>query len=194
VDTGVDTGADTGADNGGASSSADVDGLSALISRSIEDGKSAHVTLDMCDRGSGEGDVRFGGDAPAMQLSLDMPGREAEMRLVDGSVYMAVPGREGKFLKMDVGDAGSTLGMDPSQAIEQLVDGGADAQDLGDGHWQLTKDGTTTDLYAGDDGFLERIEVEGDDSGTYTMTFSDWGKEVDVEAPSASDVMRMPGT
>jgi len=191
TENGADTGSATGSGDPG---SADVDSLSALVTRSIEDGKSAHVTLDMGSQGTGEGDVRFSGDSPAMRLSLDMSGRKSEMRLVDGTVYMAAPGRDGKFLRMDVGDAGSALGVDPSQAIQKLVEDGADAKDLGGGHWQLTKDGATTDLYAGDDGFLRRIEVDGGDAGTYSMTFSDWGEEVDVEAPSAADVMRMPGT
>ena len=167
--------------------------LADVIAKSVNEGRSAHVTLDMGTQGSGEGDVSFDGDSSVMQLNLDMSGRKTEMRLVDGTVYMAVPGQSDKFLKMDVGGAASQLGVDPSQALEQLEKSGADAEDLGDGHWRISKDGSTTDLYVGDDGYLERIEVEA--SGrSVTMTYSDWGKKVTVTAPPASDVMKMPGS
>jgi hypothetical protein len=194
----ADPSATTSSPSAPSSSSAGTEGatksLGDVIAKSVDEGKSAHVTIDMGGNGSGEGDVGFDGDASVMQLNLDMSGRKTEMRLVDGTVYMKVPGQSGKFLKMDVGGAASKLGVDPSEALTQLEKSGADAEDLGDGNWRISKDGATTDLYVGDDGYLERIEVKAASGGTVTMTYSDWGKKVEVKAPPASDVMRMPGS
>lgn len=167
--------------------------LADVLAKSMKDGKSAHVTLDMGSQGSGEGDVSFDGDAPAMQMKMQVAGQKTEMRLVDGTVYVGMPGQDGKFVKMAAGQAGTALGIDPTQALEQLEKSGGTAKDLGEGHWQISKDGVKTDLFVGEDGYLEKIEVEGAGSQTITMTYSNWGKDVSVEAPAASDIVKMPG-
>jgi hypothetical protein len=167
--------------------------LADVLAKSMKEGRSAHVTIDMNGQGSGEGDVSFAGGSQAMQLKMEVAGQKTEVRMVDGGVYVAVPGQGGKFMKMELGQAGQMLGMDPSKALEELEKSGADAQDLGDGHWRLTKDGVTTDLYVGADGYLQKIVVTNGSTQAATMTFSDWGSKVTVERPPAADTIPMPG-
>jgi hypothetical protein len=79
---------------------------------------SAHGALDMT------------GSTPAMQMSMDLTGTgtPTDMRLVGGSMYMTVPGTDGKYLKLDLNDPkgplagfGDTLGsMDPQAMIDQM--------------------------------------------------------------------------
>ena len=50
------------------------------------------------------------------------------------------------------------------------------------------------DLWFDDDGLFRRMEADlGPDDGTMTMEFSDWGEDVTIEAPPASDVNEVPG-
>jgi hypothetical protein len=166
--------------------------LAAVLARTVKEGSSAHLTLDLGRQGSGEGDMTFDDDAPALQLRVSFGSRTTEIRVVDGTLYVAVPGRDGKFLKMDLGQAGSALGIDPSRALEELQRKSGDFTEVGDGHWQARHDGVTTDLFVGDDGYPEKIQVEGVGSQTMTMTFSDWGEKVTVKAPAAADVVAGP--
>jgi hypothetical protein len=50
----------------------------------------------------------------------------------------------------------------------------------------------TYDLWTDDDGLLRQTEIALGDLGSVTMTMSDWGEPVDIEAPPADDVMEMP--
>lgn len=161
-----------------------------VIADSIEKGKTAHVTIEMEGQMSGEGDMSFTSGEPAMDMTMTMSGQEVRMIMVGGIVYMGMPGSEGKFMKIDPAQAGMTAGIDPSQMLEQLrsMEGG---EDLGDGHYRYVQGGATTDLYVGDDDLLERIEVD-TGSGKVLMTYSDWGKDVSIEAPPAADVTEMP--
>ncbi|MDH2415904.1 hypothetical protein [Nocardioides sp. CER19] len=178
----------TTADSSGARRS-----LADVLAKSMTEGKTAHITVDMSGQGSGEGDVSFAGGSQSMQLRMQVGGQKTEVRMVDGGVYVAVPGQDGKFMKMELGQAGQMLGMDPSQALEELEKSGADAQDLGNGHWRLSKDGVTTDIYVGSDGYLQKIVVSSGSAQTVTMTFSDWGRKITVQRPPAADTVPMPG-
>ena len=50
----------------------------------------------------------------------------------------------------------------------------------------------TYDLWTDDDGMLNQTKIALGDLGSVTMTLSDWGEPVDIEAPPASDVMKLP--
>ena len=50
----------------------------------------------------------------------------------------------------------------------------------------------TYDLWTDDDGMLRQTKIALGDLGSVTMTMSDWGDPVDIEAPPADDVMEMP--
>lgn len=168
------------------------DSLADVLSRAVQQGGSAHVTLDLGSRGSGEGDMVLGDGGPAMQLRLSFGGRTTEIRLVDGKVYVAAPGRDGKYMKLDVGRSGAALGIDPSQALDELEKRSGDFELVGDGHWRATHDGVRTDVLVGADGYPAKVQVAGAGDQTMTMTFSDWGQEVTVEAPAAGDLVAGP--
>ncbi|GAB7007317.1 hypothetical protein JCM18899A_47920 [Nocardioides sp. AN3] len=172
--------------------SGDASGLVDAMTRTLTEGKSAHITLDMGSQGSGEGDVVFAGKDSAMQLRLKTAGQTTQMRLVDTAIYVQVPGQQGKWMKMSAGQAGSALAMDPSRTLEQLKAAGGSAKDLGDGHWQVSQGAVTTDVYVGEDGYLDKVETSAGAGATMTMTYSDWGKRVSVEAPPRSDIVDMP--
>jgi hypothetical protein len=127
-----------------------------------------------------------------MQLSMKVAGQTTQMRFVDGNIYVAAPGQSGKWMKMSAGQAGSALAMDPSQTLEKLKNSGGAAKDLGDGHWQISQAGVTTDVYVGSEGFLDKVETATGATGKMTMTYSDWGKKVSVDAPPKSDIVEMP--
>jgi len=50
----------------------------------------------------------------------------------------------------------------------------------------------TYDVWTDQDGMLRQTEVALGDLGSVTTTMSDWGDPVDIEAPPADDVMKMP--
>jgi LppX_LprAFG lipoprotein len=50
----------------------------------------------------------------------------------------------------------------------------------------------TYDLWTDDDGMLRQTEIQLGDLGSVTMTMSDWGEPVDIQAPPAGDVVEMP--
>lgn len=97
----------------------------------------AHETLKMSmgSNGSltGEGDVDYSTDTPAMKMTMnmDMTGGNGsiEMRLVDGVMYMTIPGMaDGKFVKFDLNDPNSPFGslatqLDPQEAFKSLEQG-----------------------------------------------------------------------
>lgn len=177
----------------GASGSSGASGLADALSKSITEGKSAHVTMEMGTQGTGEGDMSFDSGKPAMQLTMKVAGQTTQMRLVDGVVYIGAPTQAGKFMKVDAAQASSLASLDPSKALDELEKVSGNAKDLGDGHWQLSQSGATTDVWVGDNGYLDKVSVSGTAAGAITMTYSDWGKKVDVKAPSAGDIVTMPG-
>ena len=167
--------------------------LADVLSRTVRDGRSAHVTFDLGRQGGGEGDITFGHGTPAMRLRVSFGSHQSEVRLVDGKVYVQVPGGGGKFVKMDLGQAGSALGIDPTKALDELQKKRRDFTKVGDGHWRAADDGVTTDVFVGSDGFPEKVQVAGGDDRTMTTTFSDWGEQVTVKAPAAGDLVAGPG-
>lgn len=161
-----------------------------VIATAMEKGKTAHITMTMADQLDAEGDIDLSEGAPAMDLTMRMQGQQVRMLMVDGVVYMKMPQTGDKFMKIDAAQAGAMGTFDPSQMLEQLrqMKGG---EDLGDGHYRYSQDGATTDLYVGDDDLIERIVVDAG-TGKIEMTYSDWGKDVDIDAPAAKDVTEMP--
>ena len=118
----------------------------------------AHETLKMSmgttGTLTGEGDVDYSSDSPAMQMTMktDMTGASGsiEMRLVDGVMYMTIPGMAGgKFVKFDLNDPSSPFGslatqLDPQEAFKSFEAGIKSVTYVGaeDGldHYQVTVD------------------------------------------------------
>ena len=193
-DDAVDTAAEpaTAAPSTAAAADAPAGSLGDVLSRTVREGRSAHVTVDLGRQGGGEGDIAFADGAPAMRLSISFGSYTTEVRVVDGTVYVEVPGRDGKFMKMDLGQAGSALGVDPSQALAELQERSGDFKQVEDGHWRAAHDGVTTDVLVGSDGFPAKVQVAASDDRTMTVTFSDWGEKVSVKAPAAGDLVSGP--
>ena len=65
------------------------------------------AALFVCVLGS-----RYTGDSTAMQMEMTLPTGRALVRLVDGVMYLAMPGMtpEGKYLKLDTNDPNSPFG------------------------------------------------------------------------------------
>ncbi len=60
-----------------------------------------------------EGEVDYTTDPPSMAMTMEVPGApdDIEMRMVEGAVYMTVPGiAEDKFLKIDLDEPGNPFG------------------------------------------------------------------------------------
>lgn len=225
VDTSESASAEPEAQSGGY----DADELISAMKAAVADKESAHLTL----KGggpqgmNGEGDVSYAGDSTAMQMEMTLPTGKALVRLVDGVMYLAMPGMtpEGKFLKLDTkdpnspfGDLGGVLQGDPLSSFDAFDAGLEEATYVGaedvDGeqldHYVLTVDakkaaeaqgsqvpsgtGTVTyDLWIDDQDLMRRLEFGNGMTGM-TMTLSDWGKPVTVEAPPASAIMELPGS
>jgi len=138
----------------------------------VEGFTTAHVTMDVAaDQGdmSGEGDIELTDGNLAMAMDMSMPALgdgKVEMRLVDGFMYMKMPGQSGgKFIKMDLSDPSGPLGnlggltdaFDPSKSFDTFAEGLTKVVDLGeddlDGeeldHYRLTIDTSKVEAFEG---------------------------------------------
>jgi hypothetical protein len=89
------------------------------------------MTMDMSGQQiSADGALDLTGESPAMAMSMNLggTGTAEDMRLVGGSMYIAVPGGNGTFMKLDLSDPhgplgsmGNTLGsLDPQSLLDQV--------------------------------------------------------------------------
>jgi hypothetical protein len=77
------------------------------------------------------GVIDMTGEHPAMRMTMDLSGMgtPSDLRLVDQTVYIQVPGTKGKFYKVDLTDPNGPLGalggtldkMDPNSLMAQLT-------------------------------------------------------------------------
>ena len=177
---------------------------------------------------SGEGDVDYSGDTPAvaMTMSSEVFGADdAEVRLVDGVMYLDIGGlTQGKFWKLDLDDPDSPFGalgsqLDPKSSVEVLEKGlksvtYVGAEDSLD-HYTATVDPQALvdhmggamgseaapslpdsfeyDVWLDDENRVNKLTTTMGDVGSVEMTLSDFGAEVDIEAPPADDITEMPG-
>lgn len=209
----------------------DIDDFLADLREGTENMDSAHMTMTMDVMGqkmSGEGDIKYDGETPSMAMKMSMGAQGSmEMRMVDGFLYMKMPGQGGdKWLKMDMEKAMSELGMgdlmeqmDPAAGFETYADAFTAATLVGeekvDGedtkHYTVTLDtskvesfqklptGTDLpktldyDIWLDDDNRMRKTLIAIPGGGTVEMVISDFGKDVDVKAPPASEITDMPG-
>lgn len=191
-----------------------------------QDAESFEITMQMVTQGEtvdATGAVLNGDslETTQMQLNMEVPGAgTAELRLVDGIMYMQIP--DLGWVSMDLGEAASTLGMDPNsfnpagqieafnEALISLEASGEpeeidgvqaqpytlllDTQALqqADGLEGFEDadlpDQIEAQMWVGPDDLPRRVVTDlGTDS--VTMTMSNWGTDVSVEAPPADEVM-----
>lgn len=175
-----------------ASTSGSGGALAQKLQKVFKDGKSAHVTMDLGSTGKGQGDIDFASTKPSLDLTIaGGQAGSAEVRLVDGVMYLKSSMAGQKWLKMDSSVAGSA-GFDPSTMFDQLknVKGGTD---LGNGHWKVEEgNGISADLYFDSNDLLQKSVVTGAGTGPITVTYSNWGEQVSVQAPPKDQVTEMP--
>jgi hypothetical protein len=86
------------------------------------------------------------GDSLAMQMNVDMTGMgtPTEMRLVDRTMYVGVPGTTNKFYKVDLDDSKGPLGALGDDAFSNLDPGSLTSQMSAQVFKKVTDRGTTT--------------------------------------------------
>ena len=92
----------------------------------------AHLTMETEGQMSlsAEGDVDYSTSPPSMAMTMDNPmsADGMDVRLVDGTFYMSVPGGGEKFMSYDLGDPSNPLGgdfteqLDPATAFDGFED------------------------------------------------------------------------
>ncbi len=194
------------------------------MASAMESATTAHVTLSSAGGGqdlAAEGDIDFSSDPPAMQMTMSVAqlGDGIEMRLVDGAMYMQIPGMsDGKFIKTSLDDPTNPMGsmtdqMDPRAQFSTMQDAVKSVTFVGDEeidgeslkHYKVVLDGTkmvnqqgvtmpdevTYDMWVDDSDRLRQMSFE--TAGvTITTTISDWGKNVRIRAPRPAQIMEMP--
>ncbi|MGZ6744730.1 MAG: hypothetical protein ACXVD0_02385 [Nocardioides sp.] len=191
----------------------------------------AHETMTMTLGASGnltgEGDVDYSSGSPSMSMSMKSAQESGrlEIRLVDRTMYMTIPGMAGgKFIKMNLDDPNSPFGsmgvqLDPADALKTFAKGITGVTYVGTegalGHYRVTVDSKkmmaelgstagqaaldalpptlTYDVWLDDQDRVNKMTMDMGTSGTMEMELSDFGKDVHVEAPPASQVTTMPG-
>jgi hypothetical protein len=129
------------------------------MSDAIQKYHSTHLNLSIGSAVTAVGDVAYQGSAPLMQLAMTFSGQKAELRFVDDTAYLSIPGLTpaGKFLavKPDNAMMGSLVNelksFGPDGAISMLRGSVKGFQDLGtttiDGrqvrHYRITVDPAT---------------------------------------------------
>ena len=152
----------------------------------IEGFTSAHMTMEVASPSgdmSGEGDMELSGDKLAMAMTMSMPALgdgEAEVRLVDGFMYMKMPGQtDGKFIKLDLSDPSGPLAslgsltdaFDPTRSFDMFAEGLTKVVDLGEAdldgetldHYRLTIDTSKVEAFKdlpGASGIPETLDYE----------------------------------
>jgi len=99
--------------------------FSALLEAAVDKATTAHVAMDLGGAGRGEGDTDFTTSPPSLSMKLTMAqlGGEAEVRLVDGSVYVYSPLLGERWMEFSLDDPDSPLGalgsqLDPTRQLE----------------------------------------------------------------------------
>lgn len=168
-----------------------------------------------------EGVVDYTRREPAMRMKMsggdDQGGLQTEMIMVDGAVYMQM-GQEDQYIKMDTSAAGADIGrMDPGANLSNFSAGISELTLVGEEkvggetthHYlavidtsKLTQDNPVAGadakkldyhVWLGTDNLVRKFSLDaGDGLGAMEMTFSDWGKPVDVKAPPKDKVTEMP--
>lgn len=167
--------------------------LDGLLEKSLARG-GAHVEMALpATKGTGSGDVDFSSDAPEVDLTIKEPGQPpARVIVADGAMYGHQKNQnDDKFMVLDEGSFDiSAFGLDPSSLLEE-VKTFKDGEDLGGGHFRFAQDGRAVDFYLGPDQLLQRMSLTGG-LPSVELTWSDWGKDVDIQAPAAARILATP--
>ncbi|MGH3413394.1 MAG: hypothetical protein ACRDPH_09980 [Marmoricola sp.] len=76
--------------------------FASVVSRAVQQKKSAHMTMSMGSQMQGVGDVKYAAGGPEMKMTMTMGGHKMQMRYVDQAMYLKAAGLPSgnKFLKI----------------------------------------------------------------------------------------------
>lgn len=188
-----------------------------LLATSMQRGRTASLTSDISGA-TMSGVVDYTRDQPAMRMELEAPGDgvSTDMVMVDGFAYMKMGGTD-QYVKMDTSDLGEQAGrMDPGADLSSFSRGITSLEYVGqeklggeDTHHYIAvldtaalgagspagdagKQKVDYHVWLGTDDLVRRFSLDMGEGGEMTMTFSDWGKPVDIKAPPKNQVTEMP--
>ncbi|WP_205473570.1 LppX_LprAFG lipoprotein [Nocardioides sp. SYSU D00038] len=167
------------------------------------------------------GDIDFTGKQQAVHIEMNNPamGGKLTLIMVKGIVYVGLPNLDGKFVQFDLADPNNPMGagfadnLDPEKAFEQLEQGIESVSLVGEEevggetatHYAALIDATKIDAAAGagqgemtfdvwidGEGRIVKNLVELGSTGSVETTYSDWGKDVIIEAPAPDDIVELP--
>jgi hypothetical protein len=148
-------------------------------------------------------------------------GQDIEMRIVDGTVYMNLgDASQGKFVQLSLEQLGAQAGfgnftdqLDPGSQLETFREGLTKVEFVGDEdiegvdteHYTLTVDTTKLeesppgapetlelDVWLDDENRMTQMETDLGDMGTLTARMFDFGSDVEIEKPAASEIQKIP--
>ena len=191
-----------------------------MLGDAIAEGRTARLRMEMTgeNASTSTGVADFAAKSPAIRLSTSvkaMGGQKSEVVMVDGVIYMQMgTGSGGKYAKMDLADLGAGADLtqfDPQAAFEQLGKTFSEVTYVGeekvDGeqlrHYRAVVDAGKAkkaaswrvqdyDAWFDAQGFLRKIVLDLGDGNVSTMTYSDWGRKVDIDKPPADQVVELP--
>ena len=183
----------------------------------------AKIVMDVAgQRMVTEGDIDASGKDPEAIMTMTLPQMgKAEIRLVDGTFYMRMPGvTKDKFMVIDLDDAPGDIAqsldsMDPAAQVDEFAKAINQVTYLGEtersgvdvDHYRVRMDSTkigslaggatlpktvVMELFLDDDHRMRGMQMEVPVQGKkFVMdgTFSEFGKDVDVQKPAASQLM-----
>ena len=167
--------------------------LGGLIEKTLAQG-GAHVEITLGTAGA-SGDVDFSSGKPAVDIIMRQPGQpHSRLIAVGGKIYAQSEQTGGeKFMALDSAFNIDAYGLNPDSLLDQ-VKAFKRGKDLGGGHFRFTQEGRTLDFFFGAGELLQRMVMSGGlpDDSKLKVTWTDWGKDVDIQAPAAKDVVTMP--
>lgn len=140
----------------------DVEEFAQRISDAAEESSSAQVRMELISSGlvtTSDGQVDYTGEEPAMTMSMQAPAlgdRAIESRLLEGTMYLAVPDRQGEtgiWYRVDLDDPNNPMA---GNLGPEAIDPRATIDSFGEGLQKV--------VYVGDD------QIEGIDTEHYEVT------------------------
>ncbi len=173
----------------------DAEALSALMISAFEKATTADLVMSMTAGGQDidvTGQADYTSDPVSMRMEMSGMGGTGDMEIivVDNAMYMKLAVMSDKFLKLDLDVPDNPVGgsftgqLDPRAQAEVMEQGLQTATFLG----EEEVEGETLDHYSA----FRQMEIDmGAVAGEMLMRFEDWGTDVDIEAPPASEVTDM---
>ncbi|MCX6395803.1 MAG: LppX_LprAFG lipoprotein [Propionibacteriales bacterium] len=198
-----------------AGTSIPVDDFLSRLTSAMKDQKSVHMSIGGSSALTLEADVRYGA-SPAIRLDTTIAGSKVAMVIVDRTLYIQQPGGSFQKISKKDKTFGSLLGsfenFGPRGSIEDLKAGISEVVEVGpksiDGveltQYDVTADtsklagsikqlagaqgvarSVTMRFFLDGSGLVRQIDVDAAGQAI-ALKFTDWGKPVDIEAPSGS--------